>query len=85
MAKADDRVKAAKPDDLVASVVKVDVADDPVRGAAAAAGLAKAEAEVVDLAKVDKAADVSVDRVADVDSLSRRLRSRPLWTLTRME
>ena len=78
-------MKAAKLDDLVASVVKVDVADDPVRVADAADDPAKVEAEVVDRVKVDKAVDVSVDRVADVDSLSRRLRSRQLWTLTRME
>ena len=73
-AKADDRVKAAKPDDLVASVVKVDVADDPAR----------VEAEVVDLAKVAPAADDSVVvRGADVGSVSRHLPFRRLWTLTK--
>ena len=66
VAKADVRVKAAKPDDLV---VKVDVVDGPVRVAGA----------VVDLAKVDRVADdLVVAQVEDVDSASHRPRSKRL-------
>ena len=77
-------MKAAKPDVPVASVEKVDEADDPARVADAVVDLAKVAAEVVDRAKVDRVVDDSVvDRVADADLVSRRTRSRKLWTQTK--
>ena len=74
MAKADYRAKAAKPDGLGASVVKVD----------AAVGLAKGAGAVVDLAKVDRVADdLVVAQVEGVDSASHRPRSKRLSTPTK--
>lgn len=74
-------MKAAKPDVPVASVVKVDEADDPVRVADAVVDLAKADRVEADL--VARVAVSAVARVADVGSASRRLRSRQLWTPTK--